>query len=261
MTTPADACRAAAVCTAFRSVADSDTVWEKFLPSDCDAILERAVHLVDFSSKKELFLDLAQEHILLDDGKMSFGLQRSYGAKCYMMSGSQLLDIAWICENIYWTKRSDPDSRFSKVAELLSVCWFCINGSINSRELSPSTHYAGYLVFKLTQDASGLSSPRQISFVEVGRQLVGSACTVSLHPCKHASCSLSDGGETSEPHEHKEEGGVMVRYPRHRVDDWLELEMGDFHTDTSYDAEDVKMEQHEFEELEWKRGLIIEGIE
>jgi hypothetical protein len=70
MTTPADACRAAAVCTAFRSVADSDTVWEKFLPSDCDAILERAVHLVDFSSKKELFLDLAQEHILLDDGKM-----------------------------------------------------------------------------------------------------------------------------------------------------------------------------------------------
>jgi hypothetical protein len=53
----------------------------------------------------------------------------------------------------------------------------------------------------------------------------------------------------------------MVRYPRHRVDDWLELEMGDFHTDTSYDAEDVKMEQHEFEELEWKRGLIIEGIE
>jgi hypothetical protein len=29
-----------------------------------------------------------------------------------MMSGSQLLDIAWICENIYWTKRSDPDSRY-----------------------------------------------------------------------------------------------------------------------------------------------------
>jgi hypothetical protein len=70
MTTPADACRAAAVYTAFRSVADSDSVWERFLPSDCDAILERAVHLVDFSSKKELFLDLAQEQILLDAGKM-----------------------------------------------------------------------------------------------------------------------------------------------------------------------------------------------
>ncbi|VAI40196.1 unnamed protein product [Triticum turgidum subsp. durum] len=188
LTSPADACRAAAVSTAFRSAADLDAVWTRFLPPDCDAVLERAVHLVDAPSKKELFMDLSNEHVVLDDGKM--------------------------------------------VAELLSVCWLHIYGTINSRELTPATHYAAYLVFKLTHDASGLSSPRQTSFVK--------------------------------PHEHEQGGGVggVVRYPRHRVDGWLELEMGDFHTDTDIcGGDDVMMEVHEWEELKWKKGLIIEGIE
>jgi delta 1-pyrroline-5-carboxylate dehydrogenase len=70
LTSSADACRAAAVSTAFQSAADSDAVWEQFLPSDCDAVLERAVHFVDASCKKELFMDLCDEHVLLDDGKM-----------------------------------------------------------------------------------------------------------------------------------------------------------------------------------------------
>jgi hypothetical protein len=72
LTSPADACRAAAVSASFRSAADSDAVWEQFLPPDCDAVLERAVHLVDSSSKKELFMDLSDddEHVLLDDGKI-----------------------------------------------------------------------------------------------------------------------------------------------------------------------------------------------
>jgi hypothetical protein len=70
LSSPADACRAAAVSSAFRLAADSDAVWESFLPPDHDAILNRAVYAVDFNSKKELFLDLCQEHILLDDGRI-----------------------------------------------------------------------------------------------------------------------------------------------------------------------------------------------
>nr|XP_045084762.1 F-box protein PP2-B7-like [Aegilops tauschii subsp. strangulata] len=69
LTSPADACRAATVSAVFRSAADSDAVWEQFLPPDCDAVLERAVHLVDSSSKKDLFMELSDEHVLLDDGK------------------------------------------------------------------------------------------------------------------------------------------------------------------------------------------------
>lgn len=272
MTSPADACRAAVVSAAFRSAADSDAVWERFLPPDCDAVLERAVHLVDSNSKKELFMDLSDEHVLLDDGKRSFRLQRSSGAKCYMLSVSEM-GIAWVTADLYWRQRLDPDSRFSKVAELVSVCWFIISGHISTKELSPGTHYAAYLVFKLTHDASGLASRRQKSFVKVGGQLVGSTCTASLHLCNHASCA-SDGGESSsssainhtatQAHEHKEEeeGGIVVRYPRERTDGWLEFEIGDFHTgDEAMAVEDVSMELQELEELHWKNGLIIEGIE
>ncbi|KAF7069588.1 hypothetical protein CFC21_075202 [Triticum aestivum] len=287
LTSPADACRATAVSAAFQSAADSDAVWERFLPLDCDAVLERAVHLVDSSSKKELFMDLSDDHVLLDGGKRSFGLHRSSGAKCYMLSVSEM-GIAWVTADLYWIKRSDPDSRncliypcltiklrFSKVAELMSVCWFSISDRISSKELSPGTQYAAYLVYKLTQDASGLSSPRQISFIEVGGQLVGSIHPASLHPCDRCSCATRDGESSSssttsttnvaavQVHEHmKDEGGLIVRYPRQRVDGWLEFEIGDFHTgDEAAAAVDVLMVLQELEELQWKKGLIIEGIE
>ncbi|VAI40663.1 putative F-box protein PP2-B12 [Triticum dicoccoides] len=261
LTSPADACRAAAVSAAFRSAADSDAVWERFLPPDCDAILERAVHLVDSSSKKELFMDLSDEHVLLDDGKRSFGLQRSTGAKCYMLSVSDM-GIAWGHTDLYWRELSDPDAR-SKVAELVSVCWLGLSGRISSKELSPGTHYAGYLVFKLTHDAHGLSAPRQVSYVEVDGQVVaGSVRTPSFHPCNRAAASC---GEAGEPHEHAEEDGVggVRRYPRQRDDGWLELVIGDYHTGTGDDdvGADIKMELHEWEELKWKKGLIIQGTE
>jgi hypothetical protein len=141
------------------------------------------------------------------------------------------------------------------VVELMSVCWFSIFGVINSRELSPGTHYAAYLVFKLTHDASGLSSCNQISYVEVGGQVVGSAHTASLHPCNRGSCSGGAIEEASsstiksncvmnQPHEHKEEDeGGIVRYPRERVDRWLELEMGDFHTSTGDDFSRSKIKE------------------
>ncbi|XP_047072043.1 putative F-box protein PP2-B2 [Lolium rigidum] len=264
LTSPADACRAAVVSAAFRSAADSDAVWERFLPPDCDAIQERAVHLVDASSKKELFMDLSDEHILLDDGKMSFGLQRTNGAKCYMLSQTEL-GIDWINVDLYWRKRSDPDSRFSKVAELLSVCWFGVSGSISSKELSTGTHYAGYLVFKLTNGASGLASPSQHSLVKVNGQMVGNLHTVSLHPCDRAHCGLGDDKTVPHDHEKDDYGGavVVVRYPRQRADGWMELEMGDFHTgDGAHTQEDdINVILREYDELRWKKGLIVEGIE
>jgi hypothetical protein len=69
-----------------------------------------------------------------------------------------------------------------------------------------------------------------------------------------------------EPHNHDQEddGGdiIVVRYPWQRVDGWMELEMGDFYTGTSDNATtNVKIGLTEHEELQWKKGLIIEGIE
>lgn len=156
-------------------------------------------------------------------------------------------------------------ARFTKVAELVSVCWFNVHGCINSSALSANTRYAAYLVFKLAHNARGLNSLRQRSFVEVGRHRV---CihTASLHPCKRTSC-CSDGDvrstatTTTEPHEHEEEGaGCVVRYPRPRMDGWMELEMGEFYIEGDT-VGNVDMILQELEELHWKTGLIIEGIE
>ncbi|MCH90263.1 F-box protein PP2-B1, partial [Trifolium medium] len=71
---------------------------------------------------------------------------------------------------------------FLEVAELLGVCWFHIRGMINMRALSPKTHYAAYLVFKIT-GAFGLN--RQNFPVELSIGVEGghsSSKTVHLDP-------------------------------------------------------------------------------
>lgn len=67
-TSPPDTCRSALVSSLFRSAADSDLVWEKFLPSDYEEIISRSVFPVVFSSKKELYFRLCNNPILVDDG-------------------------------------------------------------------------------------------------------------------------------------------------------------------------------------------------
>ncbi|KAF3327935.1 hypothetical protein FCM35_KLT06541 [Carex littledalei] len=63
--TPKDACRFAAVCTTLQSVADSDDVWESFLPVDLSSILCRAeIYVRDLPvSKKKLYLHLCHNWI------------------------------------------------------------------------------------------------------------------------------------------------------------------------------------------------------
>ena len=76
-TTPLDACRVALVSPAVRSVADSDPVWDKFLPPDYRQLIARAVdkkpihQLLSASpSKKDLYLSLAHQPLLIDAGDM-----------------------------------------------------------------------------------------------------------------------------------------------------------------------------------------------
>lgn len=70
LTSPRDACRLSAVSSTFRSAAESDIVWSRFLPSDYLSLLSRAVHPVTYASKRELFFLLSGRHILIDRGKM-----------------------------------------------------------------------------------------------------------------------------------------------------------------------------------------------
>lgn len=66
-TTPADAGRSSAVSRLFRAASSSDELWKRFLPSNIDEILPRAVAPIEFSSKKELFSRLC-DPILIDGG-------------------------------------------------------------------------------------------------------------------------------------------------------------------------------------------------
>ncbi|KAJ8616100.1 hypothetical protein MRB53_035472 [Persea americana] len=93
LTSPPDVCRSSAVCSIFRSASESDIIWERFLPSDHPDILNRSVSPLHLSSKKELFFGLL-DPILIDEGKMSFSIERQTGRKCFMLSPRQLW-IAW----------------------------------------------------------------------------------------------------------------------------------------------------------------------
>ena len=71
LTTPKDACTACAVSPIFRAAAESNAVWERFLPSDYQAIIARSSSsdILNLSSKKKIYLSLSDKPILIDDSK------------------------------------------------------------------------------------------------------------------------------------------------------------------------------------------------
>ncbi|XP_010241130.1 PREDICTED: putative F-box protein PP2-B12 isoform X2 [Nelumbo nucifera] len=252
LTSPQDACRSLVVSSEFRSAADSDAVWERFLPSDYRDILSRSVSAVDFPSKKDLYFHLCDHPILIDDGQKSFALERRSGKKCFMIAANELF-IVWNSTPEYWTWRSHPESRFSEVAELLNVCWLEIHGKIETRMLSPRTIYEAYLVFKLAENRRGLDIlPAELS-VRFAATEGGDIRSVYLDP--------------QSPHQLPPmfpppilEGRQKAQYPQERKDGWLEIQMGEFFNDRGEDGE-VEMNLMQVKGGHWKRGLIIQGIE
>lgn len=73
-TSPKDACRACVVSPKFRKAAESDVVWVRFLPSDYESIIAPSSDSLNFSSKKELYLNLFENPILIDDSKKVFAI-------------------------------------------------------------------------------------------------------------------------------------------------------------------------------------------
>lgn len=66
-TSPRDACQLSVASTMIRDAAESDVLWEKFLPSDYRDILSRSVFPLEFTAKKDLFLKISQP-LLIDGG-------------------------------------------------------------------------------------------------------------------------------------------------------------------------------------------------
>ncbi|KAK4478277.1 hypothetical protein RD792_017564, partial [Penstemon davidsonii] len=250
-TSPKDACRFEAVSFGFKSAADSDTVWERFLPPDYQNILVRSSSPVTYSSKKELFFRLCDSPLLLDEGKLSFWLSKPSGKKCYMLCAREL-QIAWIDTPINWNWTSLPESRFSEVAELMSVCWLEILGIIRSKMLSPMTNYEAYLVFKLRETHYGLdcSSKATIKFVKDGNltEIVEGVATSNVYIVPPLSRSVS-------------RQNIDGRVSQTRSDSWMEIELGTFFNGEIDNDIDIHMQLLEGVDLGWKKGLILQGIE
>ncbi|OMO72885.1 hypothetical protein COLO4_27415 [Corchorus olitorius] len=229
-TSPRDACRLSVVSTVFKSAANSDAIWERFLPSDYHAMIPSSLC---FSSKKELYFRLCDNPILIDGGRKSFSLERGSGKKCYMLSAREL-SIVWSDTPTYWRWGSTPESRFEEVAELLNVCWLEIHGKISVSLLSPMTHYKAYIVFKATTGAYGFEfQPMEVSVGLVGTE--GSKRSVYLDAergrrqrqfvprriglfSRSRFFGLQTAVSTTQ--------ATDDQYPKVRLDGWLEIELG-----------------------------------
>ncbi|KAJ3678510.1 hypothetical protein LUZ60_002331 [Juncus effusus] len=238
LTSPKDASRFQVISPAFKSASNSDAVWERFIPSD---IISRFVDpLPVFYSKKELFFHLSDHDALIDDGTMTFRLDRKTGAKIYMVRAKNIA-IAW-ADTQYWQRVPSHDSRFGEVATLLLVWWLRISHTFNIKELSPETMYASYLVFKLEDDSDGLDDPQQ-TFVTVGN-----------YQARHNVCLQPEDDEMLP------ETIGNIRFPKERQNGWMEMELGKFYVDKGESGE-VSTGLEEISKLYSKRGLIVEGIE
>lgn len=165
-TTPRDVCRLSAVSTLFRSAANDDSIWSKFIPQQSYQILPRAVTPVAYASRRELYFRLC-DSVLIDGGTQIFWLERSTGKIGYMLSATEL-SIAWGNDQRYWNwPASGDDSRFGVLAELKSVWWFHVWGQFDCRLLSENTQYRVVFVLKFAEDSYGWSG-LPISFSVTG---------------------------------------------------------------------------------------------
>uniref|UniRef100_A0ACD5YW38 Uncharacterized protein n=1 Tax=Avena sativa TaxID=4498 RepID=A0ACD5YW38_AVESA len=285
MTTPGDACSSSAVSPAFRAAADSDAVWDRFLPRDHAAVLARADDddedsVRECSSKKDLFTRLCSRPVLLDGATMSFGLDRRSGAKCWMLS-ARALSIVWGDDPLCWTWTTAdlPGSRFPEVAELVDVCWLEITGKLQLSLLSPRTTYAAYLVFSIADDSYGLECNIGIlpPKATVTVALSGNTKPTSTST-EHTIClQHMQGEEETAVHRRRQEyvrpwkdyrrkvtrveADMDVRCPRRRGDGWTEVELGEFAVAGEEEEGVVEVGLKEVECRRWKRGLVVQGIE
>ncbi|XVE81399.1 hypothetical protein DITRI_Ditri15bG0060200 [Diplodiscus trichospermus] len=237
LTSPRDACRSALVSPVLKSVADSDAVWERFLPSDYMEIISKSSSPSLLSlSKKDLYFHLSFHPILIENGSLCFQLEKETGKKCYML-GARALSVTWGDTPRYWRWTSLPESRFSEVAELKLVWWLDVRGKIETRILSSRTNYGAYLVFKLNRNRYGFRERTVDMHVNVEGTASAEVQSVYLDPPQNVAQQAQEKG-----------------------DGWMEIEMGEFWNERGDDGT-VECILREVDTGYHKQGLVIEGIE
>ncbi|KAJ4888444.1 putative F-box protein PP2-B2 [Raphanus sativus] len=229
----------ASVSKTFESAVKTDTVWEKFLPSEYSSLIPQYSRV--FLSKKELYFTLCDDPLLIEDGKKSFWLEKASGKRCIMLSSKEVT-ITWGTTPHYWQWISIPESRFEKIAELLNVCWFEIRGTMRTRYLSPRTRYSVYIVFKTKNGCPNLGDVPIDTIVGLVGQETSQKVIYFVGPRARGRGRRRD-----------------VARPEVREDGWMEAELGEFYNESCCD--DIAVTLIKTDNPNWKRGLIIQGFE
>lgn len=273
-TSPLDVCRISLVSKSLHSAAESDSIWEKFLPSDFQSIIAASPSPIpEFHSKKDLFVYLCHSPLLIDAGRKSFSLDKRTGKKCYFL-GARDLQITWSDTPQYWKWTSLPESRFPEVAELIHVWWLDIRGKIRAGMLSPRTSYTAYLVYKLEDEYGFIYRPSEVSVgisgVEVDTRLA--FLVPEGRPQRRDRFEEAEIGESDDDYEvftppsdvdMEDASSVMqsdIQRPKLRDDGWFQIELGEFFTENEDDCIDMSMKEVK-DSVSHKEGLIVEGIE
>ncbi|XP_024931088.1 putative F-box protein PP2-B12 [Ziziphus jujuba] len=252
LVSPRDACKCSAVSSKFRLAADSDAVWEMFLPSHWEDIISRSVSPVEFSSLKALYFHLSHSPILLDHGKKTFALDKESGKISYML-GPDDLSIDWSCVPDVWDGKfpipyayfygNDKrlSSRFWEVEHINDIVYLKIHGRIQMKLLSPNTTYAAYLVYW----------PRVNPFHEPEMY-------VSVRFVSERVENEVEEVAYLQPDMFMPEG---ARRGLERSDEWMEVEMGEFFTSQDDIEVEMRLREPSVFHIGIASGLDLQGIE
>ncbi|XP_019180197.1 PREDICTED: F-box protein At2g02240-like [Ipomoea nil] len=157
-TSPVDASVFSVISKRFKTTSESDTVWNKLLPSDIQQILSRSSSSIPvFPTKKDLYLSLSDSPILLDGGKLSFWLEKKTGKKCFMVSAQELTFTGLHHTSGFMRVPEGVVSRFTEMASLHfnggELELYGISGKVCRQMLSEETLYSCHLVMSpLSED-------------------------------------------------------------------------------------------------------------
>nr|GME17842.1 putative late blight resistance protein homolog R1B-17 [Ipomoea batatas] len=129
-----------------------------------------------------------------------------------------------------------------KVAVLLGVCWLEIKGKLDTRHLHKITSYSAYLIFKLRSEPQRLDT----AFTSVRYIKDKRSCSEN----RRCQVFLAKRRSSEDP----------GRFPTRRHDGWMEIKLGDFYI-SSRNEDEVEMRLWSTENVHWKSGLIVKGIE
>ncbi|XP_063936824.1 F-box protein At2g02240-like [Daucus carota subsp. sativus] len=226
-TSPADVMRLSLVSRSFRASANSDVVWDTFIPPDHRRLALQGLRNYTFDSSKRLFRYLC--------GTQRFWLDK-WSGKMGLYIDHRSLAITQL-DTDYWKKSvSGP--------VLGHVIWLEVCGRIPTSKLSPDTTYEAYLVFFLSKYVCyGFHTPIETSIGIPGEE--STKAIIYLDPRIAESKSNHHYPNTK---------------PRERITDSIEVKLGEYFNKKG-ENRDVEITLKEVKSGKPKCGVRIVGIE